>query len=216
MHTNNFTPNSFIGVIQVGLSLVTAPLSRRWTNTWGATAEEVQRPLPGDDLIATPQIGYTRAITINAPASAIWPWLIQLGQGRGGWYSFDGLENLIGCEIHSVDHIVPDAQLKVGDAVLFGPEEKGWPGQIVVAIEPEQTLILLGMDPATRAASDVASWVFVLDEQADGTTRLIARQRLTYSSRGESIMWHIVEPINFVMERQTLKGIKARVEASIM
>ena len=72
--------------------------------------------MPGDELVAHPVLGYTRAITINAPADRVWPWLVQMGQGRGGLYSFDGLENLVGCDIHSTDRILPAAQqLAVGD-----------------------------------------------------------------------------------------------------
>ena len=101
-----------------------------------------------------------------------------------------------------------------GDVAVFSHQAQAENGQIVVAMEPERALVMLGMDPATHKAADIASWGLVLVEQPNGTTRLIARQRLTYNSRGEGVMWHIVEPVNFVMERQMLKGIKARAEAA--
>src|SRR5260221_3260859 len=81
---------------------------RRWLFNWGATREESERPLLGDDLIAVPDLVATRAITIHTSADQVWPWIAQLGQGRGGFYSYDSLENLVGCDIHSADRIVAE------------------------------------------------------------------------------------------------------------
>lgn len=215
MADKRFKANSLIGAVQVALALLTAPLSRRWYNRWGATDEEVRRPLPGDDIIANPKMGYIHAVTIRAPAAQIWPWLVQMGQGRGGLYSYDGLENLAGCDIHSADRLVPEWQdLKVGDFIWLGPPEKNYPGQVVVALEAKRALVMQALDPKTKQAANAASWVFFLDEQGDGTTRLIVRQRLTYDGLGASILWHLVEPLNFVMERRMLLGIQARAEAA--
>lgn len=212
--TTNFGTNTMLGAGEVALMLLTAPVSRVWFNRWGATEQESKEPLPGDDCVPAPRLSYTRAITINAPAAAVWPWLVQMGQGRGGLYSYDGLENLIGCQIHSADKILPEYQnLKVGDHVLFGPEEKKFPGQVVAGIEPERMILMFGLDPATRQAEKSATWVFVLKEQADGTTRLLVRGRNGYRpSFANDLVWHITEPIAFVMERRMLRGIKARVE----
>ena len=159
-----------------------------------------------------PRIASTRAITIQAPAAAVWPWLVQMGQGRGGLYSYDGLENLVGCDIQSADRILPEFQnLQVGDHVLFGPAEKKFPGQVVLEIQPERAIVLCGLNPATRQAETSATWVFVLEEQAGGATRLLVRSRNGYEpSVANHIVWHIVEPISFVMERKMLQGIKAR------
>ena len=113
-----------VGGLQALFTVVTSPLSRRWYNRWGATDEELTRPMPGDDLVKAPKLGYTRAITIEAPPEQVWPWLAQIGQGRGGFYSFDGLENLIGCDIHSTDQILPDHQhLAAGDVVRSGQDQ---------------------------------------------------------------------------------------------
>ena len=90
---------------------------------WGATDQESDEPLPGDDLIADPDLTATRAITIRASADQVWPWIAQLGQGRGGFYSYDFLENLVGCNIHSADRIVPEWQdVEVGDEVKLAPQ----------------------------------------------------------------------------------------------
>ena len=101
---------SLLGAAQVGGALVLSPLLRPWYNRWGATSAETHLPLPGDELVPLPMLGYTRAITIQAKPEKVWPWLAQMGQGRGGLYSYDGLENVAGCDIHSVDRIIPDLQ----------------------------------------------------------------------------------------------------------
>ena len=82
------------------------PLLRPWHSRWGATASEVASTMPGDELFPRAQFQATRAITIAAPPSAVWPWLVQVGYGRAGFYSYDLVENLVGCDIHSTDRIV--------------------------------------------------------------------------------------------------------------
>lgn len=217
MSKPNYSTNALRGTLEAATMLLTAPISRRWFNHWGATEEEITRALPGDGMVPAPKLAYTRAITIQAPAAAIWPWLVQMGQGRGGLYSYDGLENLVGCDIHSTDRIFPEHQvLKVGDQVLFGPAEKKFPGQVVLEIQPGRAIVMCGLDPATRQAVESATWVFVLEDQADGTTRLLVRGRNSYPPGfANHVIWHIVEPITFVMERRMLLGIKARVEGNL-
>lgn len=216
MEPKHYRTNTLLGAIQVAVTLLTSPLSRRWYNRWGATLDEIARSLPGDDLVPAPRLSYTRAITIHAPAAAIWPWLAQMGQGRGGLYSYDGLENLIGCDIHSADRILPEFQnLQPGDHVLFGPAEKKFPGQLVLQVEPGRFILMCALDPVTRQPVKSATWVFVLDEKPDGSTRLLVRGRNAYEpTAANHILWHLVEPIGFVMERKMLLGIKARVENS--
>ena len=209
----SFRANDFAGALRVAFFLSSAPLTRLWFNAAGATREEVARALPGDDLVPEPKLGYTRAITIEAPPEAVWPWLVQIGQGRGGLYSYDGLENLVGCDLHSADRILPEHQhLEVGDPIRFGPEDKQMPGQVVAAIDPGRSLVMFGLNPKTREADHNATWTFVLEESAPGQTRLLARQRLAYEGLGASVMWHIVEPLNFVMEAEMMRGIKRRAE----
>ena len=91
---------------------------RPWHLKWGATEEELNMSLPGDGLVQNPKLNATHAITINAPVRDVWPWLVQVGQNRGGFYSYTWLENLVGCEMRNADQIVPEWQeLKVGDEV---------------------------------------------------------------------------------------------------
>jgi len=206
---------SLLGALQVAGTLLLSPVLRSWYNHWGATEEEAIRSLPGDELISHPQQGYTRAITIRAPAAAVWPWLVQIGQGRGGLYSYEGLENLAGCRIRNSIRILPEFQdLKPGDLIRLGP--KGYPCFRVWSLEPERSLVLVAADPKTEQAADpapkpkgfsFATWQFFLDESADGKTRLITRQRLAYS-RNLAVMWRLVEPVDFVMGRKMLLSLK--------
>jgi hypothetical protein len=204
------------GLAEMALIVPTAPVSRLWFRGWGATAEERARALPGDEIVPSPELAYTRAITVEAPPASVWPWLVQLGQGRGGLYSYDGLENLVGCELHSADEILPAHQsLAVGDRVLFGPAEKKFPGQVVLAIEPERALVMCALHPETREPERSATWVFVLEPRDGGhATRLLVRGRNAYAPGVSThVLWHLVEPIAFVMERRMLLGLKARAEA---
>jgi hypothetical protein len=212
------------GALALG-TLILSPLLRRTYNRWGATDAELASPMPGDDLVLDPKLGYTRAITIQAPPQSVWPWLVQFGRGRGGFYSYDGLENLVGCDIHSVDGILPGEQdPHVGDLIRSGPEGKRYAAWQILEIGAPHHLVLMGADPETGAAPDVvttvpdqgyagSTWQWLLAPADEGeATRLIVRQRLTYSPN-QRLLWRIVEPLNFVMERKMLHGIKRRVEA---
>ena len=208
---NRFEPGlteNLAGAASIAITVLLSPLLRPWYSHWGATRDERQRELPGDELVPQPRLETTRAITIRASAEEIWPWLAQLGQGRGGFYSYDALENLARCDIHSADHILPDGQhVQRGDQVRLGPE--GYPFYVVAAVQPDHALLL----KTPTGANGV--WVFVLDEQRSGVTRLIARTRLDYEpSLANTLIWRgFTDPIAFVMERKMLQGIRARAEA---
>ena len=111
------------GLTAIGAAATYLLLARAGQLRWGTIDAEFDEPLPGDDLIPSPNLVATRAITVRASAEHVWPWLVQLGQGRGGFYSYDFLENLVGCDIHSADRIVPEWQeAVVGDEVKLHPE----------------------------------------------------------------------------------------------
>ena len=218
MADKGFNPSifeEFLGAAAIATSIVTSPLLRPWYRKWGATDVEQEMSLPGDELVPDPRLENTRAITIQTPASAIWPWLVQMGQGRGGLYSYELLENLIGCDIHNADPIIPEHQnLKVGDQVRLTPEDN--PAFDVAAIVPDSTLILRGDIPSPQGKPTTWIWVFYLNPIDEGTTRLILRSRLDYApSVGNTLMWRVfTDPVAFNMERKMLQGIKARAEAS--
>jgi hypothetical protein len=194
-----------LGALVVGAAL--AEVYRRFLRepvlNWGATAEEVSRPLPGDELLVGPDVLATRAITVNAPASAIWPWLVQMGPGRGGAYTYDWIENLFGLDMHSADEILPQFQrLEIGD-VLRSPN--GDIGMRVEILEPERAL-------SSRSEDGTWVWTFVLDEE-DGVTRLLSRNRIRVGgSLGGRLAMLLMEPGSLVMERRMLHGIKERAE----
>jgi hypothetical protein len=207
---------------QVLAATLTAPVGRRRYNRWGATDAELSAAMPGDELVREPVLGYTRAVTVDAPPEAVWPWLVQIGQGRGGLYSFDGLENLVGCDIHSVDRIIPDLQsLEAGDLVRLGPV--GYPCFRVHEVTEGASLVLVGADPQPPHAAatpdspaGMATWQWQLRPTPDARgTRLVTRQRLTYPPTvAMSLVWHLVEPVGFVMERRMLRRLKALTEVS--
>jgi hypothetical protein len=207
------------GGAKIAAAILTAPVLRGAHNRWGATPAEVSAAMPGDELVPKPKITSTRAITINARPHEVWPWLAQIGQGRGGFYSYDALENLARCDIHSADRIIPQLQQPhPGDLILLAPA--GAPCFRVSKTQPPSVLTLVGADPKTRVAAPIpgtpeemaSTWQWVLHAVDNGRgTRLVVRQRLSYPRR-QSALWHLVEPVGFVMERRTLHGIKARAE----
>lgn len=186
---------------------------RWWGMRWGATADEVTRALPGDDIVPDSRLTSTRAISVSAAPGDIWPWLAQMGQGRGGLYSYTTLENLIGCDLHNADDILPEFQdLRVGERIRFGPE--GYPYQVVTQVVPGRTLVMRAADPKSGEPAD-ATWVFHLEEEGPGRTRLITRSRNDYGPGLVPVLiWKgIVAPIHFIMEQKMLRGIKQRAEA---
>jgi hypothetical protein len=200
-----------------------AALVRPRLNTWGVSDEEAAMPLPGDDIVSAPRYETNHAVTIYTQAAVVWPWLMQLGQGRGGFYSYDRLENLLGLEIHSADRIIPELQrLQVGDAVRLAPEDNFNDLYYEVAgIEPRQALILATPGPPAVNFSKrlpYGSWTFALIPAGDEATRLIARTRMDFGPGLANRLTnkYALEPIHFIMERRMLLGIKRRAESSVV
>jgi hypothetical protein len=207
------------GLLAIAGTLALSPLLAPWYRQWGATAEETERRLPGDGLALHPRSEITCAITVQAPPVQVWPWLVQLGCQRAGWYSYDLLDN--GGQ-PSADRILPEhQQLAVGDEILLTP--KGPLAMPVVALEPEKALVLGGTlntrtgkgvppgDPLPEAYYTGIN-AFVLEPAGAGATRLIFRQRLDWSpALANTLMYRVfLEPVSFVMGRKMLKGIKRR------
>ena len=177
---------------------------------WGATDQESYEPLPGDDLIANADLTATRAITVRASPDQVWPWIAQLGQGRGGFYSYDFLENLVGCDIHSADRIVPEWQdVGVGDEVRLAPQV----GLVVAMLERGRSLVLRGGIPMGNTAPPYDfTWAFVLRDEPDETTRLLVRERYAYTRPWARLIVEPAEAVSFVMSQKMLRGIKDRAE----
>lgn len=178
----------------------------RWLRTWGASALELARPMRGDPAIASPRYSATLGLTIHARPEHIWPWLVQIGCGRGGLYSYDWLDRLFGfLDGPSAERILPEWQrLKVGDVIPVG----SGPGFPVAAIEPLQTLVLGGEADGVRW-----TWELALYPLDDRRTRLVSRNRVSNrASLGSALLLLAIEPAAFIMTRKMLLGIKRRSE----
>jgi len=190
---------------------------RPWQRRWGASDEEVNSTLPGDELVPHADVVETRVVTIKATPAAIWPWLVQIGQGRAGYYSYERLENLAGLKMKNAEGINPDWQhLLVGDIV---PAEPGGKGFKVVALEHERALVLggregdIGVFEGFTQMFPEFSWAFVLVPLDSERTQLISRLRgLSRPSFWNKLTGIFFEPIEFLMTSRMLLGVKKRAE----
>jgi len=175
--------------------------ARPWQLTWGATPNEVSRPLPGDELVTRPTFNATRAITIDAPPEEIWPWLVQVGLTRAGWYSYDILDNF---GHPSATRIIPELQnLAVGDVVPMSPNGKQ--GMRVHSLDRPHSMIW--------GTPNDATWAWQLDAQPDGSTRLISRIRSHYQWLSPSIAFSaLLEFGDIWMMRKMLLNLRIRAE----
>ena len=183
-------------------------LARPWYARWGATVDELAMQLPGDAIVPDANMVSTRAVTVHAPAAQIYPWLVQIGQGRGGMYSYEWIENLIGCDMHNVYQIVPDLQnVQAGQIIRMGPE--GYPMYRVDSFAAGRYFVVRPGDPKTHEPGP-GSWAMVLNERPDGTTRMILRQRMRVDPGiGNFVLWRVlVDPITFVMEQKMMRSIR--------
>jgi len=187
-------------------------LFRRFQLRLGATTAEADGGLPGDDFLAAPDLQSTRAITIKAPVDAVWPWLAQMGQGRGGLYSYDFLENLAGLDIHSADRVHPEWQdIKVGDRFHLAPAASA---DLEVGLVDPGSALVLRVPPGSPPGPFDFTWAFVLQPQPDGTTRLLVRERYAYLKWWARCLVEAVEVVSFIMSRRMLHGIRSRAEAN--
>jgi hypothetical protein len=176
---------------------------RPWQLGWGATEEERGRPMPGDDLVEAPTFNATRAITIRAQPGDIWPWLVQVGVNRAGWYSYDWLDNL---GRPSARQVIAELQdIKVGDVMPMSPDGKH--GIRVHALDPPHSMIW--------GTPDDTSWTWLLDPQPDGSTRVLSRVRSRYRWLSPSIAFSmLLEFADIWMMRRMLLNLRERVEGA--
>jgi hypothetical protein len=177
----------------------------------GANAEEVDARLPGDEWLSDADLDATRAITIDAPPERVWPWIVQIGQGRGGFYSYDTLENLAGAHIHSAAAVVPEWQeVRIGDVVRLHPQL----ALEVAFVDPPHAFVVRSAATTPNASPPPYdfTWAFVLKATPDGGTRLVVRERYHYTSRTAALVAEPVAVASFVMTQRMLRGIRARAE----
>ncbi|MEO3756950.1 hypothetical protein ABGB19_01475 [Mycobacterium sp. B14F4] len=182
---------------------------RPWMYTWGATDQEITAALPGDELVSPDTPRTTRAVTVDAPIDAVWPWLVQIGEDRAGFYSYDWLERAVGTTIHNAKRIHPEWQdLRVGDTVWLARRYGDAARQVVAAIEPQKYLVL--MSPADHARvrqgrKATGAWAFHL-RRSGSWTRLVAR------GSGGVVGNPVFDIPHFVMEQKMLRGLRDRAQ----
>jgi hypothetical protein len=213
------------GVLAAGLivaDLVT-PFLRGMRSHWGMTRAEADQPHPGDDYVPEPRWQWTHAIDVAAPPELVWPWIAQLGQDKAGFYSYQFLENLAGCDIQNANRVHAQWQSpRPGDPLRLHPKA---PPLTVAVVEPERVLIAhAGMDARTgrapergeRSSGQVSvSWAFLLQPRTGGGTRVISRFRSASSDDlATRILYgsYFTESVGFVMDRGMLRGVKQRAE----
>ncbi|MGZ4165954.1 MAG: hypothetical protein ACXVRN_09490 [Solirubrobacteraceae bacterium] len=202
------TPGQLLGELMDAAALlplaISAPLVRRWHTRWGATDAEVAAPMPGDLTVPGCQAQWTRAISIGAAPEAVWPWLVQVGFGRAGFYSVDLLDN---AAHPSAREIHPELQtLRVGDWIPMFRNVDARTAFRVHAMAPHRHLVWAKPD---------STWTWTLAPEAGGGTRLVTRLRQRYDWRAPGsalVTLLLMETADFPMMRQMLKGIKERAE----
>jgi len=194
--------------VALGTALAVAypAVIRPWMMRWGATDEERRKLLPGDELVPDPITSSTRAITVDAPVEAVWPWLAQIGQDRGGFYSYEWLENLAGCKMYNADRIHPEwQQREIGEVVKLHWAATGKLAAPfkVASFEPNRAMVLEG------------GWAFVVEPLDDWRTRVILRG---HKARDWPAVYDVllIELPHFLMERKMLLGIKERAEREVL
>jgi len=219
MSRNKAILGTVVGIAAASAAAVTTYILaiRPWHLRWGASDEEIDLHLPGDNLIPDAKLQATHAITIKASPAQIWPWLVQIGQGRGGFYSYDWIENSMGLDIHTARQILPEFQdLKVGDVIPLSPDGMGVP---VKVLDPQKSLVLHGdtripgpgISPPMKESDYLATvWGFHLIPREDGSTRLVERILIDWNESPANTFFYRVflEPGSFIMEQKMLRGIK--------
>ena len=189
---------------------------------WGMAKDQLIKKFPGDDIVAEPKSQFTHGIEINAPAEFVWPWVAQMGKDRGGFYSYELLENILGLEIYNTDSILDEFQHpRTGDLIPFGPKT-AYP--LVICDHGKAMVIENYDDLDTRKKYKPEdghpenylhlSWLWFVESVDAENSRFVSRNRLTYkdSFKNQLIIGLLSEPIVFAMDRKMCLGIKRRAE----
>ena len=196
-------PNTFVVVfIFIVLVLVYFALIRPWQLRWGATDDEVKRIMSGDDIVREPSFNATRAVTIHASAKNIYPWIVQMGVTRAGWYSYDLLDNL---GRPSAENILTEYQtIQVGDVIPMSPDGK----QGMRVKDFSKNKWMLWWD-----GKGDSSWVWDIQPEGEADFRLVTRVRVKYRLLSPAIAFNLlVEFFDIIMMRKCMLGIKRRAE----
>lgn len=200
----------------VGAALLYA--ARRYYRNWGTTKQECERQLPGDGLVRSPALQSTEGILIDAPVDAVWPWLVQLGQDRAGFYTYQTLESLLSRDYHGDQAIRPEWQrLGPGDPIrLVPPGRLGGRGDVLLRVAhvvDKKSIVLRGTPPEFPWD---AVWSFHLEPHWDDQCRLLVRTRAGLRHPGQVFVTEAASPVVSLAVRGMLLGIKERAEATVM
>jgi hypothetical protein len=209
------------GTVASGAALVAAGLlaARPWFLRWGAEDEEVQGTWPGDEMSPDPASEATRAITIHAPAEEVWPWVVQIGQDRGGFYSYTWLENLFGARMRNADTIIHGLTRQVGDTVWMTPPQRyGGKGCARLArVDSERALVMVTPEDydavLKTGVAPHGTWAILLRPIDEKSTRLVVRSRS--GAKEGAFRFLLFDPAHFIMERKMMLGIRDRAEAEV-
>lgn len=203
------------GAALIAWNLAATPFVGRRRLRWGTIGTEATDPLPGDESVSEPKWSYTLGIGIDAPPEAVWPWIAQIGQGRGGFYTYQTLENIAGCKITNTTEILPDHQHPaVGEDVYLHPTA---PPMRIEIVDPPYAFVLFG-SPADTGAEEswgMSTWQFVVNPGPNGGSRLLTRGRSDYTPDWKARLAFgrfPIEAITFVMSRKMMLEIKRLVE----
>jgi hypothetical protein len=198
------------------LAAAVTPFLRPGRTHWGLEQDLAARVYPGDDLVPQPRWSWTHGVEIEAPAEKVWPWVAQVGVGKAGFYSYQWLENLAGCDLQNAERVHPEWEVREGDQFIVHPE---MPPLAVPRVDPGHWFIAYGpADESARAAGKPwisVSWLFLVEPLEVGRSRVISRYRCASSDDLATRLQYgatLVEPIGFTMDRRMLLGMKERVE----
>jgi hypothetical protein len=192
-------------------NLVATPFVGQKRRRWGTLKTEATDPLPGDELVPDPKWSYTLGIDVAAPPEAVWPWIAQIGQGRGGFYTYQMLENMVGCKIRNTTEILPAYQHpEEGDEIYLHPTA---PPLRVEIVDPPHTLVLFGslVEGTAEGSWGVTTWQFIVRPGPAGRSRLLTRGRSDFSPGWATRLAYgrfPMEPVTFVMSRKMLLEIE--------
>jgi hypothetical protein len=205
------------GAARMALAMAT-PFFRRGRNHWGLSEADAARAYPGDELIRDPRWGWTHAVEIDAPATEVWPWVAQIGADRAGFYTYQWLENVAGCDLRNAEVVHPEWQVKPGDKLVLHPKQ---PALTVVRVDPGRAFVAHApIDETARREGKpwvTVSWLFMVEPLGEDRCRFISRYRAATSGDLTTRVRFgpaLVEPVGFVMDRGMLLGVKRRAEKS--
>ena len=208
--TARFAIESIEGLLLSPLIILMWPIARRWLRDWGSTAAERAESWPGDALAPAATVVQTRAVDIRAPAAAVWPWVVQFGLGRAGFYSYELIERLVGIPVRNVESMLPDYQsLEVGEEIKLHPDAPGIP---VGKVDPGRHVCFGGIgEPTTDIQELRRSWSMYIVSLSPRSTRLVLRtciEELQAPTVTKRLGAALETPVDFIMEQRMLRTLR--------